>query len=151
MPLEKRVNWAGIGSRVAGLALALGLAAGLAAQAVPASAAIAPAPMSAHAAGGRAVAFRQAIVIPTGSRHVVGSADGVAYSITTAKASPQTSPPCTLTVYDPYWYGGSTGNYVQASAYVECDERVTTVSVTVALFSESRPILRMGEADHDRG
>jgi hypothetical protein len=146
MPLEKRVNWARIGSRVAGLALALGLAAGLAAQAVPANAAIAPASVSAHAAGGRAVAFRQAIAIPAGSRHVAGSAHGVAYSITTAKASPQTSPPCTLTVYDPYWYGGDNNNYVQASAYVICDERVSTISVTVALFSGETTYTLLGEA-----
>jgi hypothetical protein len=142
MPLPKRVNWARIGNRVAGLALAVGLTAALAAQAVPASAATAPA----HAAGGRAVAFRQAIVIPAGSRHVAGSAHGVAYAITTAKASPQASPPCTLTVYDPYWYGGDNNNYVQASAFVECDETVTTVSVTVALFSGASPYPLLGEA-----
>lgn len=134
------------GSRAAGLAVVLGLVAGLVAQAVPSSAATAAPRLSAHAPGGRTVAFRKTIVIPAGSRHVAGSARGVAYAITRAKVSPQTSP-CTLTVYDPYWFAESNAdNFVQASAVLACDERVTTISVTPALYSGVSPYPLLGYA-----
>ena len=118
MPLDKQVRRAGRGSRAAGLALVLGLAAGFVAQAAPSERSHSRhATVCARPPGGRAVAFRQTIVIPAGSRRVAGSAQGVAYSITPAKVSPQTSPPCTLTVYNPYWFGESNAdNFVQASA-----------------------------------
>jgi hypothetical protein len=120
--------------------------AGFVAQAIPSTGAAVAAPLSAHAPGGRAVAFRQAIIMPAGSQRVAGSTHGVSYSITRTKASQQTSP-CTLTVYDPYWFGSSPNNYVQASAYLFCNAgRLTQISVTAVLYSGVSPYSLLGYA-----
>lgn len=103
-------------------------------------------PLSGQSLEGRTVAFRRTVLVPAGSRSVAGSAPGVTYSITLANISSQTSP-CTLTTYNPYWFAESNAdNFVQASAYISCDERVAQISVTAALYSGVSPYSLLGDA-----
>jgi hypothetical protein len=128
------------------LGAAMGCPAAHAATSITSTGAAAAAPLSAHAAGGRVVAFRQTIIIPAGSQQIAGSTHGVSYSITRAEASQQTSP-CSLTVYDPYWFGTDGENFVQASAYVICNTgRLTQISVTAGLYSGVSPYTLLGYA-----